>query len=68
MTQRVLIVVACLICADLPLRVNAACRYPATTCEELTKADLVFIAEVVEATIVPRRDDQGRPYPDGITN
>ena len=49
-------------------RLNAACPYPGTPCEELAKADLVFIAEILEATSIPRTDEQGRPYPDGITS
>ena len=65
-TQRLLII-ACLTCAAIPPRLSAACLHPGTLCEELAKADLVFIAEVLEATSVPRRDAQGRPYPDGIT-
>src|SRR5262249_10297731 len=67
MTQR-LFVIVCLTCAATPLRLSATCQRPASPCEELAKADLVFIAEVLEATSVPRRDEQGRPYPDGITN
>jgi hypothetical protein len=34
----------------------------------LAKTELVFIAEIFEAKSVPRTDEQGRPYPDGITN
>jgi hypothetical protein len=67
MTQRLLII-ACLTFAAIPLRLGATCPYPRPPCEELAKADLVFIAEVLEATSVPRRDEQGRPYPEGITH
>ena len=67
MTQR-LFVIACLTCVAIPLRLDASCPRPGPPCEELAKADLVFIAEVLEATSVPRRDGQGRAYPDGITN
>ena len=66
-TQRLLIIVY-LTCVAIPTRLSAACPPPGTPCEELVKADLVFIVEVLEATFVPRRDEQGRPYPDGIAN
>jgi hypothetical protein len=66
-TQRLLIVV-CLTCTAIPPRLSAACLRPGTTCEEFAKADLVLIAEVLEATQVPSRDDQGRPIPEGVTN
>jgi hypothetical protein len=67
MAQR-LLVLACLIWAAIPLRLSGSCPRPASPCEELAKADQVFIAEVLDATSFPRIDEQGRPYPDGITN
>ena len=69
MTQPLLnLIIACLTCAAVPLRLSAACPPQRTPCEAVAKADLVFIADVLEATFVPRRDEQGRPYPDGIAN
>jgi hypothetical protein len=66
LAQRLLLI-ACLTCAALPLRLSAACPRPGPTCEQLTNADLVFIAEVLETASLPREDDQGRPCHDGIT-
>ena len=66
MPQRLLMVVACLTGAAMPLSVGAECMVPGSSCEELAKADLVFIAEVLEATSVPHTNKQGRTYPDGI--
>jgi hypothetical protein len=63
-----LLIVACLTCADMPLRLSASCQMQGPTCEELAKADLVFIADVLEATFVPRTNDQGTPYPEGTAN
>ena len=67
MTQR-LFSIACLTCPAIPLRLGASCPAPPPPCEAQAKADLVFIAEVLEATFVQRRNDQGMPYPDGIAN
>ena len=67
MAQRQL-VLACLIWAAVPLRLSGSCPRPGSPCEELTKADRVFIAEVLEATSANRTDEQGKPYPDGITS
>jgi hypothetical protein len=54
---------------DMPTcSTGASCERPGPACEELAKADLVFIADVLEGTSVPRRDEQGRPYPEGIMN
>jgi hypothetical protein len=66
--NRRVVIIAWLTCAAIPLRLSASCPHPEPPCNELAKADLVFIADVVESTDVPRRDEQGRPYPDGITN
>jgi hypothetical protein len=62
-----LFIVACLTCAAMPARVSASCMQPGTICEELAKADLAFVAVVLGATHIPDRDDQGRPYPRGVT-
>jgi hypothetical protein len=48
--------------------IERCCPRPGSPCEELTKADRVFIAEVLEATSADRTDEQGRPYSDGITS
>jgi len=65
---RGLLVIACVSCAAVPLRWGASCPSIPPSCEALAKADLVFIADVLEATSVPRRNDRGMPYPEGITN
>jgi hypothetical protein len=62
------LVIACLFWSAIPLTLNGSCPRPGSPCEELAKAEQVFIAEVLEATNVHRTDEQGRPYPDGITN
>jgi hypothetical protein len=67
-TSQRLLLLLCLACAATPPGLSAACAPPGTTCEEVGKADLIFIAAVLEATEVPRTDAQGRPIPDGITN
>ena len=67
MTWRI-VVLACFACAATPPKLSASCPPPGTICEQVAKADLVFIAEVLEATFVPRTDEQGRPIPEGITN
>src|SRR5262245_15428101 len=66
MTQRLLII-ACLLWASLPVRLSAICALPPTPCEALTTADVVFIADIVERTQYVRTNEQGRPFPDGIT-
>jgi hypothetical protein len=66
--MRQALIIASLACAAAPLRLSASCAPPPPPCEAVAKADLVFIADVLDATSVTRRDDQGRPFPDGITN
>jgi hypothetical protein len=45
-------------------RLLAECPPQRTTCEHVAQADLIFIAEVLEATEVPRTDAQGSPQMD----
>jgi hypothetical protein len=67
MVSNRLLIIVYLTCGVMPLRVSASCPPPPPLCEQLAKSDLVFVAEVLGATSVSRTDDQGRPYPDGIT-
>ena len=66
-TQR-LVLIVCLALASTPPRLVASCPQPGSTCEQVAKADLVFLAEVLEATAVPRRNEQGGLMPEGIVN
>ena len=66
-TQRLLLIV-CLAWAATPPTLGASCPRPGSTCEQVAKADLVFLADVLEATFVPRTDEQGRPFPEGTVN
>jgi len=63
--QRLLLTL-CLAWAATPPRLSAICPQPGTTCEQVAKADLVFLADVLEATSVPRRNEQGGLMPEGI--
>ena len=63
-----LLLIACLACAVTPPRLSADCAPRETTCEYVAKADLIFIAEVLEATFIPTLDAQGRPIPEGTVN
>ena len=63
-----LFVILCLVCVATSPRLTADCSPPGTTCEQVAQADVIFIAEVREATEVPRTDAQGRPIPEGITD
>src|SRR5262245_34667946 len=68
MIQRLIVVIVCVACMAIPLTLGASCQIPGPPCEELANADLVFVAEVMERTSVNRTDEQGRPYPDGVSN
>ena len=58
----------CLALVAAPPKLSASCLHPGTTCEQVAKADLVFLAEVLEGTFVPRRNEQGGLMPEGIAN
>jgi hypothetical protein len=67
MTRR-LSLILCLAWAATPPKLIASCPHPGTTCEQVAKADLIFLAEVLEATFAPTLDASGRPIPEGIVN
>jgi hypothetical protein len=55
-------------CTHLCTSPDGVSRGPPAPCDALTKADVVFVAEVLQATSVSRRDEEGRPFPDGTTD
>ena len=67
-TTRRLLLILCLAWAVTPPKLGADCAPPETTCAQVANADLIFIAEVLEATSYSRTDAQGRPLPEGITS